>query len=153
MRNLSITWLIFTSCTVSQFFLPLSKLPPTWAHPHNSVCAVFKPPALPAFSLSEFPPSSSSYSMQLHVQASSKNHISSHCKASSEAKLSLPSTPVHTPITCSLTSIFPFSPSVPFTVLEIPCKINAPPELSPFDKGQKAAHEITPILAALAETN
>lgn len=37
-------------------------------------------------------------------------------------------------------------------MLKAPCKINAPPEeLVPFDKGKKAAHQITPRLAALAE--
>lgn len=147
MRNLSITLqLIFTS-----HIFPLSKLPPTQAHPHNTVCVLFKPSALPAPSLS-----ANSHHVPVHTAHRLPPQISSaHTeKSSSEVKLSSANTPVHPLSTCCLTSLLLLSTSVPYPVLETPCKINSPPEqLVPFDKGQIAAYQITPKLAGLAKAN
>lgn len=123
----------------------LSKAPPTQSHPCNSVCAMLKPSAHPAFSLSPFPPPSSSYSTQPRVKLPLENPISLQGKASLERRLAAASVLVHTLTASSPISAFSFSTSDPLASLETPCKVSAPPqEQALFDKGQEAAQQITP---------
>lgn len=138
------------------FSSPLQTATHTGTSPQHCVCIVQD--ICPPTSLPQLIPTMCQFIQHtyrtLHVQVPSTNLSSSHCKSSSEVKLPTANTLVHIPRTCCPASLLPLSTSVPFSVLETPCKINSSPEqLVLFDKGQKVAYQITPKLAGLAKTN